>query len=125
MLGIKLREEAKALYNTPLKDLCKPETPWHIVAIKRDDATLIPGGFDELKLGDIAYFMTTKKYVPLIREIVGKDGYADVRKLFIMGGGRISVHTCHILPTIWKQSSSSATSADANNSWNSWTTTTS
>ena len=98
MLGIKLREEAKALYNTPLKDLCKPETPWHIVAIKRDDATLIPGGFDELKLGDIAYFMTTKKYVPLIREIVGKDGYADVRKLFIMGGGRISVHTCHILP---------------------------
>ena len=98
MLGIKLREEAQALYNIPLKDLCKPETPWHIVAIKRDDATLIPGGYDELKLGDIAYFMTTKKYVPLIREIVGKDGYADVRKLLIMGGGRIAVHTCHFLP---------------------------
>lgn len=98
MLGIKLREEAHQLFNTPLKDLCKPETPWHIVAIKRDDATLIPGGLDELKLGDIAYFMTTRKYVPLIREIVGKEGYADVKKLMIMGGGRIAVHTCHLLP---------------------------
>lgn len=98
MLGIKLREEASALYDTPLKDLCQPETPWHIVAIKRDDATIIPGGLDELKLGDIAYFMTTKKYVPLIRQLVGKEGYADVRKLMIMGGGRVAVHTCHFLP---------------------------
>ena len=72
-----------------------PDSPYHIVAIKRDEETIIPGGFDELKLGDIAYFMTTKKYVPLIREIVGKEGYADVKKLMIMGGGRIAVQTCH------------------------------
>ena len=98
MLGIKLREEAAPLFNTPLKDLCKPDTPWHIVAIKRDEATIIPGGLDVLQLGDIAYFMTTKKHMPLIRQIVGKEKYADVRKLMIMGGGRISVHTCHQLP---------------------------
>ena len=97
-LGIKLREEAVGLYGKQLKDLCKPDSPFHIVAIKRDDETIIPGGFDELKQNDIAYFMTTKRYVPHIREIVGKQGYPDVRKLMIMGGGRIAVQTCHMLP---------------------------
>lgn len=98
ILGIKLREEAAALYNQPLKDLCKPESPYHIVAIKRDEETIIPGGFDELKLNDIAYFMTTKKFVPSIRQLVGKDSYPDVKKVMMMGGGRIAVQTCHMLP---------------------------
>ena len=98
ILGIKLREEAEALYGQPLKDLCKPDSPYHIVAIKRDEETIIPGGFDELKLGDIAYFMTTKKFVPSIRQLVGKDGYPDVKKVMMMGGGRIAVQTCHLLP---------------------------
>lgn len=98
ILGIKLREEATALYGQQLKDLCPPDSPYHIVAIKRDEATIIPGGLDELKLGDIAYFMTTKKYVPNIRQLVGKEGYADVKRVMIMGGGRIAVQTCHLLP---------------------------
>lgn len=98
ILGIKLREEAVALFGQPLKDLCKPDSPYHIVAIKRDEETIIPGGFDELKLGDIAYFMTTKKFVSNIRQLVGKDSYPDVKKVMIMGGGRIAVQTCHRLP---------------------------
>ncbi len=97
-LGIKLREEAHQLYGKPLKDLCPPESPYHIVAIKRDEATLIPGGFDTLQLGDIAYFMTTRRYVQQIRQMVGKESYPDVKKLMIMGGGRIAVQTCHMLP---------------------------
>ena len=98
ILGIKLREEATALYCQQLRDLCPPVSPYHIVAIKRDEATIIPGGFDDLRLGDIAYFMTTKKFVPNIRQLVGKENYADVKRLMIMGGGRISVQTCHLLP---------------------------
>lgn len=98
ILGIKLREEASALYEQPLKDLCPPDAPYHIVAIKRDEDTIIPGGFDKLQLGDIAYFMTTKSYVLSIRQLVGKEDYADVQKIMIMGGGRIAVQTCHRLP---------------------------
>ncbi len=98
ILGIKLREEASSLYGKQLKDLCPPDSPYHIVAIKRDETTIIPGGFDELCQGDIAYFMTTKKYVPYIRQLVGKESYPDVRKLMIMGGGRIAVQTCRLLP---------------------------
>ena len=97
-LGIKLREEASQLFGKQLKDLCPPDSPYHIVAIKRDEDTIIPGGFDKLQLGDIAYFMTTRRYVQNIRQLVGKESYPDVKKLMIMGGGRIAVQTCHMLP---------------------------
>ncbi|MBO4905512.1 MAG: Trk system potassium transporter TrkA [Bacteroidaceae bacterium] len=97
-LGIKLREEASQLFGKPLKDLCPPDSPFHIVAIKRDEDTIIPGGFDILKLGDIAYFMTARRYVQNIRQLVGKENYPDVKKIMIMGGGRIAVQTCHMLP---------------------------
>ena len=46
LLGIKLRETAEIL-NLPLKDLCGPDDPYHVVAIKRGGETLIPGGLDE------------------------------------------------------------------------------
>ena len=97
MLGIKLRETAKVL-NIALRDLCPPNSPYHIVAIKHNNETIIPSGRDELKLGDIAYFMTTKKYIPYIRELVGKEDYADVKNVLIMGGGRTSVHVANMKP---------------------------
>ncbi len=98
MLGIKLRETAEVL-NIPLKDLCAPGSPYHIVAVKRDEDTIIPNGLVELKLGDIAYFMTTKKYIPYIRKIVGKEHYSDVKNVMIMGGGRTTVHAAQKLPS--------------------------
>lgn len=98
MMGIKLRDEAKELYGKPLKDLCGPTTPYHIVAIKRDDATLIPNGNSTLKIGDIAYFMTTKKMIPEIRRIVGKENYADIHKVMVMGGGHTAVHVANNKP---------------------------
>lgn len=97
MLGIKLRETAKIL-NKPLRELCAPGTPYHVVAIKREEQTIIPGGNDELKLGDIAYFMTTKKFTSSIRELVGKETYADVKNLMIMGGGKATMHVARNKP---------------------------
>ncbi len=67
MLAIKLRSNCKIL-NQPLKDLCGPDDPYHVVAIKRGRETIIPGGNDELHCFDLAYFMTTKQYIPYIRE---------------------------------------------------------
>lgn len=97
MLGIKLRETAEIL-NKPLKDLCGPDEPYHIVAIKRGDETIIPGGNDELKLYDIAYFMTKRNYIPYIRKIVGKEKYADVKNVMVMGGGKTAVRTAITIP---------------------------
>ena len=97
MLAIKLRETCEIL-NNPLKNLCGPDDPYHVVAIKRLNETIIPGGNDELKLYDLAYFMTTTQYIPYIRKIVGKDLYVDVKNVMIMGGGATAVRAINTMP---------------------------
>ena len=97
MLGIKLRENCEIL-NIPLKKLCGPDDPYHIVAIKRGDETIIPSGLDELKVYDLAYFMTTQEYIPYVRTIVGKEHYTDVKNVIIMGGGNTAVRAALTTP---------------------------
>ncbi len=97
LIGAKMREKAEIL-NIPLHQLGGPQLPYHIVAIKRGHETLIPRGDDTIKLNDIVYFTTTRKYVPYIRKIAGKEDYADVRNVMIMGGSRISVRTAQYAP---------------------------
>ena len=97
MLGIKLRETCEIL-NQPIKMLCGPDDPYHIVALKRGGETIIPGGNDELLNGDFAYFMTAKEYIPYIRKLVGKEHYADVKNCIIMGGGKATVRVALTIP---------------------------
>jgi len=97
MLGIKLRETCEIL-NQPLKNLCGPKDPYHIVAIKRGGETLIPSGNDELRVNDLTYFMTTSEYIPYIRKISGKEHYADVKNVIIMGGGKTAVRVALTVP---------------------------
>ena len=97
LLGIKLRQGCEIL-DQPLKDLCGPDDPYHIVAIKRGDETIIPGGLDTLRLNDLTYFMTTKEYIPYIRKIVGKEHYTDVKNVIIMGGGKTAVRAALTIP---------------------------
>ena len=97
LLGIKLRETAEIL-NQPLRELSGPDDPYHIVAIKRGGETIIPGGLDELRVNDLAYFMTTKEYIPYIRKIVGKEHYTDVKNVIIMGGGKTALRAALTKP---------------------------
>lgn len=97
MLGIKLRETSTIL-NQPLRDICGPDDPYHVVAIKRGLDTIIPGGNDELKCFDLAYFMTTKQYIPHVRKMVGKEHYVDVRDVMVMGGGTTAVRALQTMP---------------------------
>lgn len=97
MLGIKLREGCTIL-NQPLKDICGKDDPYHVVAIKRGNDTIIPRGDDCLQIFDVVYFMTTKEHIPLIRHVVGKEDYADVANVIIMGGSKTAVRAAHKLP---------------------------
>ena len=90
LIGAKMREKAEIL------DI--PNIPYHVVAIKRGTDTIIPRGDDTIKLNDIVYFTTTRKYIPYIRKIAGKEDYADVRNVMIMGGSRIAVRTAQYVP---------------------------
>lgn len=97
MLAIKLRNNCEIL-NKPLRILCGPDDPYHVVAIKRHQTTIIPGGNDELKNLDLVYFMTTKQYIPYIRKITGKENYADVHNVMFMGGGMTAVRALASMP---------------------------
>lgn len=97
LLGVKLHESCEIL-NQPLRKLCGPDDPYLIVAIKRGNDTIVPGGNDELKNNDLAYFMTTEEFVPYIRKIVGKEHYQDVKNVIISGGGKSAVRTALKIP---------------------------
>ena len=97
MLGIKLRESCEIL-DRPLKEISGPNDPYHVVAIKHNDETIIPGGNDTLQLYDLAYFMTTKQYMPYVRKIVGKEHYVDVQNVIFMGGGKTAARAVRMLP---------------------------
>ncbi len=99
MLGIKVREGASIVdEQKPLRELCGPEAPFHIVAIKREDETIIPHGNDHVCPRDIVFFMTTPEYIQHIRELAGKTEYPDVNNLIVMGGSDTAVQTVNRLP---------------------------
>ena len=97
LLGIKLRNSCEIL-NQPFKDIFKPDSPYHVVAIKRGTSTIIPTGNDMLLDGDYAYFMTTREFVPNLKHIMGKSHYPDVKNVFIVGGGKTAVRVANMLP---------------------------
>ncbi|WP_321438158.1 Trk system potassium transporter TrkA [uncultured Bacteroides sp.] len=97
LIGVKMRQNSTIL-DIPLSQMGKRDVPFHIVAIKRGNETIIPRGDDMIRLYDIVYFITMPKHIPYIRKIVGKEEYSDVRNVMIMGGSRIAVRTAQFAP---------------------------
>jgi trk system potassium uptake protein TrkA len=95
MIGVKVRENASIL-NVPFKELPN-DIPYHIVAMQRDDETIIPRGNDIIVPNDIVCFMTTREYIPYIRNICGKEEFSEVKSIVIMGGSRIAVRTTKLV----------------------------
>lgn len=97
MLGIKVREQCQIL-GRPFKEIFKPDSPYHVVAIKRGNDTIIPTGNDMILSGDYVYFMTTREFVSSMRSILGKEGYPDVKNAIIVGGGKTALRVANMLP---------------------------
>ena len=97
LIGTKMRESAEIL-NVPFYELGGQGIPFHIVAIKRGAETIIPRGDDSIHLNDIVYFTTTKRAIPYIKKISGKENEPDVKNVMIMGGSRIAVRAAQYMP---------------------------
>ncbi len=95
MIGVKVRDNA-SIINIPFKELSR-DIPYHIVALQRDNETIIPRGNDVIYPNDLVCFMTTKDRISYIRKICGKDRYTEVRSIIIMGGSRIAVRTVNLI----------------------------
>lgn len=89
LLGIRLENDSPIL-NQPLKDIWKTfgNLRARIVAIKRKERTIIPGGDDVLVPGDQVFIITDKSLIPTIIKISGKEN-TTIQNIMILGGGLI------------------------------------
>jgi trk system potassium uptake protein TrkA len=99
LLGAKIRRNAP-IVNKYLHELGGNDSEtriYHIVAIKRNNETIIPFGFDQILAEDIVYFTTTREHLDVIKAYAGKED-VHIRKITIMGGSRIALQLCEFIP---------------------------
>jgi len=89
LLGIRLEKDSPVLGKT-LRELWEEQgnIAARIVAIKRKEHTLIPGGKETLVAGDQIFIICEKKMIPTIVRITGKED-VSIQNIMILGGGLI------------------------------------
>jgi len=88
LLGIKVREEAPIL-NRTFEDLSQENEHILVVAINRDNVTIIPKGNDFVQAGDIVFFITTRAEQQHVFDLTGKKLFG-VKNIMFLGGSRIA-----------------------------------
>ena len=88
LMGIKVRDDAPIL-NIPFEKLALENEQIIIVAINRDNKTIIPGGHDYLVSGDIVFFITSRMEQQRVFELTAKKPF-EVRNVMFLGGSRIA-----------------------------------
>ncbi|MGL4363602.1 MAG: Trk system potassium transporter TrkA [Bacteroidales bacterium] len=89
MMVFRLEEGAPIIGKTVLEatiDFKKLE--YRIIAINRNEKTVIPRRFDEFQAGDQLHVMTTRAGMKEMLELSGKENI-DVHNLMILGGSRV------------------------------------
>jgi trk system potassium uptake protein TrkA len=97
MLGIKVRTNA-TIINKKFISGYFDHRRYRIVAIKRKNTTIIPGGSDEILADDIVYFITRPEDLHFVKEEAGKVDH-KINSVMIMGGSRIAQKTAQGLPS--------------------------
>ena len=59
-----------------------------VTAITRDENTIIPRGEDEVRAGDLLYFVRNKDDLPAVSDLFGLE-IRPTRNVFVLGGGKI------------------------------------
>ncbi len=85
---IKVRTGAKVIGKTFASGIYN-HGKYRIVAIKRDQDTIIPRGQDTVEVGDMVYCMCPKENMEFMREELGKSK-REIKNVIFLGGGRIA-----------------------------------
>ena len=70
---------------------------YRIVAIKRGQETIIPGGQDEVMADDMVYAVCTRENKKILREQLGKQK-REIKNIIFFGGSKIAQKTVQNLP---------------------------
>ena len=85
---IKVREGAKVIGQTFASGVYN-HGKYRIVAIKREQETLIPRGQDTVEKGDLIYCVCTKENMEFMREDLGKPK-REIKNVIFFGGDRVA-----------------------------------
>ncbi|QRX63890.1 Trk system potassium transporter TrkA [Dysgonomonadaceae bacterium zrk40] len=96
LAAAKVRENAP-IVSKYLYELMEENKRFHLVAIKRNNTTLIPRGNDQVLPNDIIYFTSLRKHIDTLSELLGKKSF-ETKKIMFMGGSRITMRTIQQLP---------------------------
>ncbi|MBP1677506.1 MAG: Trk system potassium transporter TrkA [Bacteroidetes bacterium] len=96
LVGIKVRANA-IIVNKKFSTGYFDHDKYRVVAIKRNNKTIIPLGSDQIESNDIVYFITTNENLDFVREQAGKEDF-PIRNIMVMGGSRIAQKTVQTLP---------------------------
>lgn len=88
LMGIKVRDNAPILDKT-FNNLSEEFSQILVVAINRDNVTIIPNGHDSVKSGDIVFFVTTRAEQQEVFDLTGKKLFG-VKNIMFLGGSRIA-----------------------------------
>ncbi len=88
LMGIKVRANAEIL-NKTFEELSQENQHLLVVAIQRENKTIIPKGTDFIKNGDVVYFITTRSEQQNVFDLTGKKQF-DVKNIMFLGGSRIA-----------------------------------
>ncbi len=88
LMGIKVRENA-LIINRQLKELRLENHNVSVVAINRDNVTIIPKGDDIILDGDIVFFVCTPIEQQYVFDLTGKKVFG-VKNIMFLGGSRVA-----------------------------------
>ncbi len=93
---IRVRETAKTL-GMKFSSGCYNHGRYRIMAIKRDNETIIPTGDDALMTGDMVYCICTRENMDFMREELGKPK-REINNVLFFGGSKIAQKAVQSLP---------------------------
>lgn len=93
---VRVRENA-AIINRKFMEGDFNHGRYRVVAIKREQDTIIPRGSDEILPGDLVYFVCTKDNIDFVREQAGKEK-REIRTVLFVGGTRVAQKAIQSLP---------------------------
>ncbi|MBT3383417.1 MAG: Trk system potassium transporter TrkA [Prolixibacteraceae bacterium] len=88
LLGIKVRDNAPIL-NKTFVEISQENECILVVAINRNNVTIIPKGTDYIKSGDIVFFVTTRSKQQHVFNLSGKKTF-EVKNIMFLGGSRVA-----------------------------------
>lgn len=97
LVCIKVRDNAEII-NKEFKTGFFNHDKFRIVAVKRHNNTIIPGGNDQILANDLVYFIAAKDNLDYVRTAAGKSDF-QIHDIIIMGGSKVTVKVAQYLPS--------------------------